>query len=233
MAKLIELEWRKLDQKKVIGEVMVYWVIIMFLPTFFFKVIFTDDMAFMGFTESYASALQLMVPIQMGFVLFGASMINHVFIEEYKNKTMSLSFGYPISRKKLLMAKVLFIFLAVFLCTLISFVLSGITTYVIDQIFDVIHGQPTMEDIMAYTTKSIIYSVVVALISFVPLFLFGLWKRAVIPTVICAVFLAQFPNFTGLLHITLNTDMLYAVMSLIGLVSVYLSVAKVNQLGDI
>ncbi|KOP68514.1 hypothetical protein AMS62_27195 [Bacillus sp. FJAT-18019] len=233
MAKLIELEWRKLDQKKVIGEVMVYWVIIMFLPTFFFKVIFTDDMAFMGFTESYASALQLMVPIQMGFVLFGASMINHVFIEEYKNKTMSLSFGYPISRKKLVMAKVLFIFLAVFLCTLISFVLSGITTYVIDQIFDVIHGQPTLTDIITFTVKSIIYSVVVALISFVPLFLFGLWKRAVIPTVICAVFLAQFPNFTGLLHITINTDMLYAVMSLIGLVSVYLSVAKVNQLGDI
>lgn len=233
MAKLIELEWRKLDQKKVMGEVMIYWIIIMFLPTFFLKVIFVDDMAFMDFADSYTNALELMVPIQMGIVLFGASMINHVFIEEYKNKTMSLSFGYPFSRKKLVMAKVLFIFLAVFLCTLVSFVLSGITTYVMDQIFEVIHGQPTMDDIMAYAAKSIIYSVVVALISFVPLFLFGLWKRAVIPTVICAVFLAQFPNFTGLLHITMNTDMLYAIMSLIGLVSVYLSVVKVNQLDDI
>lgn len=232
MAKLIELEWRKLDQKKVIGEVIVYWVIIMFLPTFFLKVVFAD-MAFVGFSESYASALELMLPIQMGLLLFGASMINHVFIEEYKNKTMSLSFGYPISRKKLVMAKVCFIFLAVFLCTLVSFVLSGITTYVIDQIFDVIHGQPTMEDIMAFTVRSIVHSVVVALISFVPLFLFGIWKRAVIPTVICAVFLAQFPNFTGLLHITLNTDMLYGVLSLIGVASVYLSVAKVNQVGDI
>jgi len=232
LAKLIELEWRKLDQKKVIGEVIVYWVIIMFLPTFFLKVVFAD-MAFVDFSESYASALELMLPIQMGLLLFGASMINHVFIEEYKNKTMSLSFGYPISRKKLVMAKVCFIFLAVFLCTLVSFVLSGITTYVIDQIFDVIHGQPTMEDFMAFAARSIIHSVVVALISFVPLFLFGIWKRAVIPTVICAVFLAQFPNFTGLLHITLNTDMLYAVLSFIGLVSVYLSVAKVNQVGDI
>lgn len=67
----------------------------------------------------------------------------------------------------------------------------------------------------------------------VPLFLFGLWKRAVIPTVICAVFLAQFLNFSGLSHITMNTDMLYTIIRLIGLVSVYLSVTKVNQFGDI
>lgn len=232
MAKLIELEWRKLERTKVIGEVIVYWVIIMFCPVFFLKVVFTD-VASMGFADSYSSAMQLMLSIQMGLVLFGASMINHVFIEEYKNKTMSLSFGYPINRKRLVMAKVWFIFLAVFLCTLVSFVLSGITTYLIDQFTDVIHGQPTLDEIMAFAVRSIIHSAVVGLISFVPLFLFGIWKRAVIPTVICAVFLAQFPNFTGLLHITLDRDMLYAVLSFIGLVSVYLSVAKVNQVGDI
>lgn len=232
MTKLIELEWRKLEQKKVIGEVIIYWVILMFLPVFFLKVVMAD-LAFTDFAESYSSAMELMQAIQMGFVLFGASMINHVFIEEYKNKTMSLSFGYPISRKKLVMAKVWFIFLAVFLCTLISFVLSGITTYIFDQFMHVIHGQPTFADITAFAARSIVHSAVVALISFVPLFLFGIWKRAVIPTVICSVFLMQFPNFAGLFHITLSMELLYGVLSLIGLVSVYLSIAKVNQVGDI
>lgn len=232
MNKLIELEWRKLEQKKVFGEVIVYWVIIMFLPMLFLKVVFADS-AIVDFGQSYSKALQLMLPIQMGFLLFGASLINHVFIEEYKNKTMSLSFGYPISRQRLVMAKVLFIFFAVFLCTLVSFILSGITTYVFDQIFDIIHGQPTLQDLLMYTARMIIHSTVVALISLMPLFLFGIWKRAVIPTVICAVFIMQFPNFAGLLRITLNTDVLNAVLSLLGLISVYFSVKMVDKVGDI
>ncbi|WP_274365455.1 ABC transporter permease [Paenibacillus thermotolerans] len=232
MNKLIELEWRKLEQNKVFGEVIVYWVILMVLPVFLLKIVFAES-AFVDFGHSYSDVIPLMLAVQMGFILFGASLINHVFIEEYKNKTMSLSFGYPVSRKKLVTAKVLFIVLAVFVCTLISFVLSGIATYVFDQLFYVIRGELTMGVIMTYTARMIVHSAVVALISLVPLFLFGIWKRAVLPTVICAVFLMQFPNFAGLLHITLSTDTIYAVMSMLGMVSVYLSVALVNRLGDI
>lgn len=232
MIKLIELEWRKLDRKKVFGELIVYWVILMFLPVFFLKVVFADNPA-VHFGESYATALELMLPIQMGFLLFGASLINHVFIEEYKNKTIALSFGYPLSRKRLVMVKVLFIALAVFFCTLISFVLAGLTTYGFDQMLDVIDGSPTAADLMTYAVRMIIHSIVVALASLIPLFWFGIWKRAVIPTVICAVFLMQLPNFLGLLRITLNPDLFYAILSLLGAASVYLSVKLVNKLGDL
>ncbi|WP_054955293.1 ABC transporter permease [Paenibacillus dakarensis] len=232
MKKLMELEWKKLEQMKVLGEVIVYLVILMFLPVFFLKVVFAD-FAINGFGQSYSETMPLMLSIQMGFIMFGASLINHVFIEEYKNKTMSLSFGYPISRQRLVMAKALFIFLSVYVCTVISFILSGITTYVFDQVFDMIHGQPTIEDLMIYTVKTVIYSAVVALISLIPLFVFGIWKRAVIPAVICAVFLMQFPNYTGMLHINISTDTIYAILSILGVISVYFSVKKVNQVGDI
>ena len=39
MLKLIELEWKKLDRKKVIGEAITYWIILMFLPVLFLKVV--------------------------------------------------------------------------------------------------------------------------------------------------------------------------------------------------
>lgn len=232
MFKLIELEWRKLNQKKVIGEMIIYWVILMFLPVFFLKVVFADIPAFQ-FGESYASAIELMLPIQMGFLLFGASLINHVFIEEYKNKTMALSFGYPLSRKRLVMVKVLFIALAVFCCTLVSFVLAGMTTYGLDQVLHVIDGSPTVTDLMTYAVRMIIHSIVVALASLIPLFYFGIWKRAVIPTVICAIFLIQLPNFLGLLRITLNPDLLYTILCFLGVASVCLSLKLVNKLGDL
>ncbi|ANE46518.1 hypothetical protein SY83_09770 [Paenibacillus swuensis] len=232
MVKLMMLEWRKLEQRKVIGEVIIYWAILMFLPAFFLKVVLADEPT-VTFGQSYSHAIQLMLPIQMGFLLFGASLINHVFIEEYKNKTIALSFGYPISRKRLVMAKALFIGLSVFICTLISFVLSGITTYVLDQVLDVIKGEPTLADLITYTGRMIIHSIVVAFASLIPLFFFGLWRRAVIPTVICAVFLMQFPNFLGMVQITLNLDIIYTVLSLVGVGSVWLSVRMVNRLGDL
>ncbi|MBB3113977.1 ABC-type transport system involved in multi-copper enzyme maturation permease subunit [Paenibacillus phyllosphaerae] len=232
MIKLIELEWRKLERKKVMGEVVIYLAILMFLPVFLLKVAFAD-MPEVPFGNSYAEAMGLMLPIQLGFILFGASLINHVFIEEYKNKTMALSFGYPLSRQRLVMAKTLFIALAVFACTLVSFVLAGITTYLFDLAIDVIEGTPTAADLMTYAVRMVLHAVVVALASLVPLFWFAIWKRAVIRTVICAIFLMQLPNFLGLLRITLNPDLLYAIFSLLGVISVYLSVKLVNRLGDL
>lgn len=232
MKKLIELEWKKLERGKVLGEVIVYLVVVMCCPVFFLEVVFAK-IPNLSFGQSYTQAMPLMISIQMGFVLFGASLINHVFIEEYKNKTMSLSFGYPVSRKRLVMAKVLFIFLSVFLCTLVSFLISGVTTYVYDQFQDVIAGQPSLSDIHMYLVRMILHSAMIALISLIPLFMFGIWKRMVIPAVICAIVLMNTPTFVSITQLTLNLDMLYVLLSLAGVLSVYLSIRMIDQVGDI
>ncbi|MED3574293.1 ABC transporter permease [Cytobacillus praedii] len=227
MFKLMKLEWGKLRQKSIIGEVVIYLLIVMFLPTFFIKMVIAD------FGQSYAAMIELILPIQMGFVLFGASLINQVVIDEYKNKTISLSFSYPISRKKLFMAKVLFISLFVFLVTLVSFLLTGITTYLLDQAFSIINGQPTGTDISTFFIKMISHSIIITLISLIPLFLFGLWKRATIPLVLCAIFLMQFQNFSYLLKVNLNPDLVNFVLCILGAASAYLSIKLVDKLGDI
>ena len=131
-------------------ELIIYWLILFFFPTFFIKV------AMPVFGESYDVAIELNWFIQMGMILFGASLISHVFIQEYKSKTISLSFGYPISRKKLFTAKVLFISLFIFLSTVISFLFSGLITYMLDQVFPIINGQPTSSDIAKFFSSMII-----------------------------------------------------------------------------
>ncbi|WP_010096361.1 ABC transporter permease [Ornithinibacillus scapharcae] len=164
MVKLIWLEWKKLKRQTVISEIIIYMLIIMIMPVFFINAVMP------AFGESYASAIELNFYIQMGFVLFGGSLINQVFIEEYKNKTMALSFGYPISRKKLYLAKILFIALCIFVVTVISYIFTGIVTYTIDQFFPFINGQPTSSDILTYFGSIFLNSLIVTLISFVPLF---------------------------------------------------------------
>lgn len=223
----MELEWRKLKQKMVFTELVIYLSIMMLLPMFFIRMVDGD------FGQSYSSIISLIVSIQMGFVLFGASLINQVVIEEYKNKTISLSFGYPITRKKLIVSKILFIALFVFISTLISFLLTGITTYLLDQIFHIISGQPTIDDMITFLKKMIVYSVMIPVISLIPLFAFGVWKRATIPTVLCAVFLMQFQNFFFLININPNSDLVNMGLCLFGIVSGLLSIKLVDRLGDV
>lgn len=134
LIKLILLEGKKLKRYTVIGEVIIYWLILMFLPFFFIKQVSAD------FGHSFTTVMELNKAIQTGLILFGASLINQVFIDEYKNKTISLAYGYPINRKTLFTAKILFIGLLVFLVTIISFLLTGLSTYVIDQIHPIIMG---------------------------------------------------------------------------------------------
>lgn len=224
MTKLMLLEWRKLNRLTVISEIIIYSVILMLLPTFFIKVILPD----MG--HSYATAIELNGFIQMGFILMGGSLINHVFIEEYKNKTMALAFSYPISRKKLFAAKVLFIACFVFVLTLCSFILSGVATYIINQFNHMIDGPLTSSDIMDYLGTTVIRSVAITLMSFAPLLLFGIWKRAVVPLIICSIFSMQLPNFAQFFGV--KPDLVVIVFAMLGAVSIWLSIQLSEQLGE-
>ena len=102
-----------------------------------------------------------------------------------------------------------------------------------DQVQDVIGGAPTLADLLTYAARMIIHSLMIALASLIPLFTFGLWKRLVIPTVICAIVLMQLPTILSMLRITINTDLLYSILSILGVASVVLSVKLVNKAGDL
>ncbi|MCJ8014568.1 ABC transporter permease [Paenibacillus sp. KQZ6P-2] len=223
--KLMGLEWRKLKQSMIMIELAIYLLVMLFLPTFFVKTVNPD------FGKSFDSFFVLMQSIQMGWVLFGASLINQVFIEEYKNKTIFLSFTYPLSRQKLFLAKVLLISLLVILATIVSFLLSGIATYVLDGMFSIFTWQLTSSDITTYLGGMIVRSVIITLISFIPLFTFGILEKAVVPAVICSIASMQLPNFSPMFNIDPNH--VIAVLCILGALSLTLSLMTAERVGDI
>jgi len=225
MIKLMQLEWKKLKQKQVIGEVIIYPLIIIFLPVFFIKFVSAD------FGQSYAVVIDLNLYIQMGYILFGASLINQVFIDEYKKKTISLSFRYPFSRQKLFAAKILYIATFVFLLTLASYLLTGIVTYIIDQIQPMINGDLTRSDLITFFSQMIFRSLIITLVSFIPLFFLGIWKRATIPTVICAIVIMQSHLLAPMIH--LNFNVVLAVLCVLGGLSIFLSIITAEKIGEV
>lgn len=225
LTKLMMLEWKKLKRSLVIGEMAIYLGILMILPPFFIHSIIPY------FSESYALAIELNSFIQLGVILFGASLINHVFIEEYKSKTMALSFGYPITRRKLFIAKILFIAFVVFIITLLSSLLSSIVIVTVDQFIPIINGQPTFNDMITFITAMISTAFKATIITFIPLFLFGIWKRAVFPTIICSIVVMQLPNFSSFINV--QQDTLVVVFCILGGLSILLSIVSAEKLGEI
>ncbi|MFC5466172.1 ABC transporter permease [Lederbergia graminis] len=223
LTNLIKLEWKKLNQKSVIGELMFYPLILMFLPVFFIKGVSAD------FGKDYATFIELNNLLQMGYTLFGASLINHVFIEEYKNKTISLSFRYPISRQKLFAAKILFISLFVFLLTMSSYLLTGVVTFVVDQVHPIVNGDPSSSDLLNFFIQMFFRSFVITLLSFIPLFYFGIWKRATIPTVLCGIFVMQ-SHLVSI--IDLNFNIVLSILTILGGISIFLSITTADKFGE-
>jgi len=223
--RLVRLEWRKLKQKSILGEVIIYWFILLLLPVFFVKVVSAN------FGQSFDSLFELIQSIQRGIVLLGASLISQVFIDEYKNKTISLSFGYPISRRKLFMAKVLFIAFFIFITTIASYLLTGAATYIINLMFPFVHFSITGSNMVSYFSGMITGSFIVTLISFIPLFFFGVWRRATVPTVICAIFAMNLPNLSPILQ--LKNEPILVMLCAIGALSLFLSIKTAESIGEV
>ena len=207
------------------GEVIIYWFILLLLPVFFVKVVSAD------FGQSFDSLFELIQSIQRGIVLLGASLITQVFIDEYKNKTISLSFGYPISRRKLFIAKVLFIALFIFITTIASYLLTGAATYLYNQMFPFIHFSITGTNIVSYLSGMITGSFIVTLISFIPLFYFAIWRRATVPTVICAITAMNLPNFSPIFQF--NSELVVVILCAIGALSLFLSIKTAESIGEV
>lgn len=224
MIKLMALEWGKLRQSMVIGEMVTYPLIITLFGVFYL------DMIMPEFGQSYAAFIEMNVAIQMGTILFGASMINQIFIEEYKNETMPLSFGYPFSRQRLFAAKILFIAALVFMLTMVSFLLTGVSIYILDQFQPMINGELTQSDLITFFSRMVIHSLMITLISFIPLFFLGIWARLTVPTVICA-FVAMSSSYLAPM-LNLNFEMVLSVLCMIGALSIVLSMTTTKNIGE-
>ncbi len=58
--------------------------------------------------------------IRATFIIYASTILSKLVIEEFKNKTINLMFTYPISRRKILVAKLFTVSAFTFLCIIFS-----------------------------------------------------------------------------------------------------------------
>ncbi|WP_377917945.1 ABC transporter permease [Bacillus songklensis] len=129
----------------------------------------------------------------MTFVILASVIMSRLIIEEYRSNTITLLFTYPISRKKLMISKLMIVAGFIFTTIILSNLFIGSLFYIVDSYANVIPGNLTLGLVKSQLITLFLSAVSSTGIGLIPLY-FGMRKKSTPATVISAVLLVTFIN---------------------------------------
>jgi ABC-type transport system involved in multi-copper enzyme maturation permease subunit len=179
MWKLIRLEWKKNDTKKyIIRQAIVMAVLGLLLFTMCYNIPIENET---GMTDSVPEIENMAAQIDMftnlSFLIFTSVMLSSFIIKAYKNKTQSLMFSYPISRKKIILSQMMAVWIfcvaALFFGKLLIYLLLALAS-------GVMPGFPLGYDMTSvnFYIQIILKTVLTVTLAFIPLYIGKLMKSS-------------------------------------------------------
>jgi ABC-type transport system involved in multi-copper enzyme maturation permease subunit len=146
-----------------------------------------EDVLFSDFTQNMAL---VNIFIRVTFIIFSSVILSRLVIDEYKNKTIQLSFMYPLQRKMLMSAKLTIVFCFCFVSTIIATFIISLLVYFVSPMMGLIETPATIGEIIAIVPATIISAFMISGISLIPLF-FGMRKKSTPTTITSAVIISM------------------------------------------
>ena len=165
------------------GAVIANFVILglMVLITFISKIEGSTDF------ENYQEVLLFIDSIVRGtFIIFAATLIAKLIIGEFKSKTITTLFMYPISRKKLIAAKLAIIILFTFCSIVISNLFVTSVFYFINERYHLLPNTLTVSTITQHVPLVVMNAIAASGMSLIPLY-FGMKKYSTSTTIISSI----------------------------------------------
>ncbi|MCU5238144.1 ABC transporter permease [Bacillus cereus] len=188
MFKLMKLEWKKHKLSRYFKSVAICIIAIfaaVSLMALGMKA--EEDMLFSDFTQNMAAAN---IFIRITFIIFSSVILSRLVIDEYKNKTMQLSFMYPLQREMLMRAKLTIVFCFCFVSTIIATFIISLLVYFVSPMMGLIETPATIGEIIAIVPDTFISAFMISGISLIPLF-FGMRKKSTPTTITSAVIIGM------------------------------------------
>ena len=184
MFNLIGLEIRKFKLQKMNNGVILADLILLIMIILLGVITKADnDPLFLDINQG---VIFVVLMVMATFIIYGSVLLAKLTISEYKNKTIQLMFMYPISRKKLLISKLIIVYLFTSINVLVgtTFVLVGIS--IADHFIDFIPGILTLKAVKGIFPMIGVGVITSGFLAIVPLF-FGMRKKSTSHTIIAAV----------------------------------------------
>ena len=153
MFHLMKLELKKFKlQSYVIGAIIASMSILGFIIFISFIEKSEGVFLFINYPESF---LVIDTFVRGTFIIFAATLIAELIISEFKDKTITVLFMYPISRKKLMAAKLLVIMLFTFFAIVFVNVFVSSVFYLISSNMDLVQDTLTIAVVQTIASKMV------------------------------------------------------------------------------
>lgn len=193
MRKLIRLEIKKFKLFSYMkGVFIANFAILAFLCLIYFGEKIDGNVAF----ENYASAFDIFGSfIRATFIIFASVLIARLFIDEYRNNSISLMFMYPISRKKMMAAKLMIVAAFTFITIFLSNIFIGTVFYLADSYLHFVSKPLTGSVFTAGLINMTLKAVASAGMSLIPLY-FGMRKKSIPAVIVTAILMVSLTSST-------------------------------------
>jgi len=185
---LMRLEIKKFKLKSYInGAILANFVILgfMLLILFISKVEGSTDF------ENYQEALSVIDSfVRATFIIFASTLIAKLIIGEFKSKTITTLFMYPISRKKLIAAKLAIIILFTFCSIIISNLFVTSVFCFISERYHLLPDTLTASMITQLIPSVFMNAIAASGMSLIPLY-FGMRKYSISTTIITSLLIVM------------------------------------------
>jgi len=231
MLKLIYLEWKKNRIKKYIRNALILFAI---LSVFLFATCYLGiaNDADTGVPDAAPGTFNVSSQVEfltnISFLIFTCAMFSTFIVSSYKNKTMSLMFSYPIRRQKILVSKIL----AVWIFNFIALTVTKILIYGMIYGFSTVMASDfpldyKMLSIMFYL-QIILKSAVTVSIGLIALYVGTAFKSSK-ATIIAGFLLFILMNGTVGDFSLANNTLVPAVLTGISILCAFLSVLRIEK----
>jgi ABC-type transport system involved in multi-copper enzyme maturation permease subunit len=164
------------------------------------------------------------------WTICGSVLISKLYSEEIKTRTTNILFTYPISRKKISLAKYIFVFQFVFFSFCISTILHGLLIVAANYAHPFISNTVDMSLFPEFIVSVVVNSLLSTCIVFITLIINVLTKSSkvtIISAIIIVVVIYQGTSATSFLG---NEVYLFGIAAVIGLICSALGIKKIETM---
>lgn len=167
--------------------------------------------------------------VRVVFIIFGSVLIAKFIIGEFKYKTITVAFMYPINRKKLIASKlgivVLFTFSAIIFSTIfITAIFSVVSSY-----FQLLPDVVTFSSVIQRIPAVVMNAVSASCIALIPLY-FGMRKYSIPATIVSSILIAMVVSSNSGNFTLYDIIFIPITLAIIGISVAYLSFRNIEKI---
>jgi len=167
--------------------------------------------------------------VRMTFIVFASVLISRLVIDEFRSKSITVLFMYPINRKKLIAAKLLLIVIFTFLCIILSDIIVTAIYYGISSFFKLSPDELTADILMKNAVSMTMNALAATGMSLIPIFI-GMRKYSTPATIISSLLIVAIVCSNNGGFSLSNIIAIPIALAVIGVIIAYLSIRNVERI---